>query len=111
MSRPAPARSLVTEEEFLGLPESTERVELLDGEVIGPPSPDDEHQGLVASLAIDLGTWARAHPPAAMRFAPLDVRFGPSRILQPDLMMFLAGLPPGSKTPLTVVPDLCVEVL
>jgi Uma2 family endonuclease len=104
-------QALVTEAEFLDLPETMDRIELLDGEVIMPPAPSSEHQGLVIEVAGPLWTWARSHPPAAVRVAPLDVRFGPERILQPDLMVFLGGLPVGAPTPLASVPDLCVEVL
>jgi Uma2 family endonuclease len=46
-----------------------------------------------------------------VRFAPLDVRFGAGRILQPDLLVFLDPLPRGVKTPIERIPDLCVEVV
>lgn len=102
--------ALITEAEFLALPESMDRVELLDGEVIVAPSPSNSHQGAVTNLAVDLGVWARARG-ATVRVSPLDVRFGPGRILQPDVMLFLGGLAPDAPVPLTTIPDLCVEVL
>lgn len=103
--------TLVTEQEFLRLPESMDRVELLDGEVIVSPSPTDRHQRILVTLVTELSIWARNHPPAAVRVAPLDVRFAPSRILQPDAFVVLAGIPADASTPLDVVPDLAIEVL
>ncbi|MEZ4240618.1 MAG: Uma2 family endonuclease [Myxococcota bacterium] len=108
---PALDPPLVSEAEFLNLPESMERVELLDGEVIVAPPPTDRHQAVLGRLHFALFGWAEAHPPAAVRLAPLDVRFGPGRILQPDLFVVLGGLPTGAATPLEVVPDVVVEVL
>jgi len=40
----ASATPLVTEDEFLVLPESVEKIELLDGELILSPSPTAKHQ-------------------------------------------------------------------
>jgi Uma2 family endonuclease len=104
-------RTLVTEQDYLLLPESMERVELLDGEVIVSPSPSDRHQRILVALVTELAIWARSHPPAAVRVAPLDVRFGPSRILQPDAFVVLSGIPADAATPLELIPDLAVEVL
>lgn len=102
----------VTEAEFLALPESNQRIELIDGEVIVPPSPTFAHQAALGRLFNALSAWAAKHasqPTVAL--APLDVRFGPSRILQPDLMVFLQPLPRGIETPITRVPELVIEVL
>lgn len=107
----APRRSTVTEQEFLDLPESTERVELLDGEVLVSPSPSRRHQRVLLDLAAALHAWARQHPPAAVGIAPQDIRFGPSRILQPDAFVVLSGLADDLAGPLDVVPDVVIEVL
>ncbi len=111
MPGPRHASPLVTEEEFLELPESLDRVELLDGEVIVSPSPTDEHQRLLSEVLVELVLWARQHPPAEVRPAPLDIRFGAGRILQPDLALWLAGLPRPAPTPIDRRPDLVVEVV
>jgi Uma2 family endonuclease len=42
---------------------------------------------------------------------PLDVRFAPGRILQPDAMVFLARVPRDQKGPVDRVPEICIEVL
>jgi Uma2 family endonuclease len=104
--------TVVSEEEFLELPESMDRVELLDGEVIVSPSPSVWHQELLARLAHALRSWAYGHNgPVFIGQAPLDVRFGPGRILQPDLFVTFGEVALDHQGPLDLVPDLCVEVL
>lgn len=103
---------LVAEAEFLALPETNQKVELLDGEVVVSPSPSLRHQRLLMNLVYALETWARQHPgPVTVGQSPLDVRFGPDRILQPDAFVVLEALPLDAPGPLTRVPELCVEVL
>jgi Uma2 family endonuclease len=105
-------RKLVSEAEFLELPESLEKVELIDGEVIVSPSPTYWHQEVLSRLVFALRTWAGTRPsPITVGQAPLDVRFGPGRILQPDAMVLLARVDPAHDGPLTRVPELCVEAL
>ena len=107
---PAPVHHRVTEEEFASLPETMERVELLDGEIIVAPSPLASHQRALGQLFLQVGPWAHANPPACAFLAPLDIRFGPERVLQPDLSVFLA--PPSSdRLPVAVVPEIVAEVL
>jgi Uma2 family endonuclease len=102
----------VTEAEFLALPESNQRIELIDGEVIVPPNPTFEHQTAVGRLFNALSGWAAKQvPQPTVALAPLDVHFGPNRILQPDLMVFLRPLPRDIETPITRVPELVIEVL
>lgn len=107
------ARSvLVSEEEFLSLPESVDRTELLDGEVIVAPSPSFRHQELVGRIAFALREWTRGQSqPVTVGQSPLDVRFAPGRILQPDAFVILGRIPIDHEGPLDVVPVLCVEVL
>jgi Uma2 family endonuclease len=106
------ARGLVSEAEFLRLPESSRPTELVDGEVIVAPSPTYWHQEVLMRLVSALRGWAakQAKPVTVMQ-APLDVRFGPGRILQPDAMVFLEALPRDIATPLDPIPALCIEVL
>jgi Uma2 family endonuclease len=106
------ARALVSEQEFLSMPESMRPAELIDGEVILAPSPSIWHQGVLMRLVFALQTWAatRSSPITIMQ-APLDIRFAPGRILQPDAMVFLTTLSLDVAMPLERVPDLCIEVL
>src|SRR5687767_12298865 len=76
---------LVTEKEFLSLPETTDKIELVDGEVIVSPSPSYWHQEILGRLVLALRSWAgRQRKQITVGQAPLDVRFGRNRILQPD---------------------------
>lgn len=106
---PAPT-PLISEEEFLALPETHERLELIDGEVYPSPSPVAAHQALVLDLGSELRLWARRSPPASVGLAPLDVRLAPGRIVQPDLFVLLGGAPPREGI-VHGVPELVVEVL
>lgn len=110
MAPPGPALDYVTEVEFLALPESMERIELIDGEVVVAPAPTVWHQTVLARLSARLQLWAEG---AGAHFAqsPTDVRFGPDRILQPDAAVFLTPPSRRASGPIQQVPDLCVEVL
>jgi Uma2 family endonuclease len=106
------ARALVTEREFLSLPESTRPAELVDGEVILAPSPSFWHQEVLSRLVMMLRAWAATSPSlVTVVQAPFDVRFAAGRILQPDAMVFLAALPRDVGAPLDRIPELCIEVL
>lgn len=105
------ARLLVSESEFLALPETTERVELVDGEVIVAPSPSYWHQEVLVRIVQALRSWAIQRTDVTVAQAPLDVRFGEGRILQPDAMLFMSRLPTDLEGPVDRIPELCVEVL
>jgi Uma2 family endonuclease len=106
------ARALVSEAEFLALPETTEKTELVDGEVIVSPSRSYWHQEALVRLVGALREWADSQSFAVtVGQAPLDVRFGPDRILQPDAFVLFDRLPPAHEGPIDRVPALCVEVL
>jgi Uma2 family endonuclease len=108
MNRP----TLVSEEEFLALPESMDRVELVDGEVIVAPSPSLWHQELLGRIVVALRTWAGGRPePMCVGMAPLDIRFAAGRILQPDAFVILEGVPLDRESPLDRIPEVCVEIL
>ena len=104
-------RTRSTEEEFLALAESHDRIELIDGEVILSPAPTPLHQYIVLRLAEQLLGWVRANPPAAVGLSPLDVRLDRGRVVQPDVFVVASGFDPVASGPLDVVPDLVVEVL
>lgn len=105
-------RTLVSEAEFLALPESTQKVELLDGEVIVSPSPTFWHQEVLRRILLSLGQWAAGQAvPVTVGQSPLDVRFGPDRILQPDAVVILGPVPRDQVGPIARSPEICVEVL
>lgn len=103
---------VVTEGDFLALPVSKQKTELVDGEVRMAPSPTFWHQDVTRSLVVRLSTWADAHSdPVTVCSSPLDVRFGPGRILQPDVFVILARIPRDHQGPIDRIPEICVEVL
>src|SRR5439155_13353707 len=108
---PAPS-AVVSEAEFLRLPESTTKIELLDGEVVVSPSPSYWHQEIVGRIVVALRAWAgRRKRPITVGHAPLDVRFAPGRILQPDVFVLSGRVPRRHRGPIERIPELCVEVL
>jgi Uma2 family endonuclease len=102
----------VSEKEFLDLPESTDKIELVDGEVVVSPSPTYWHQEILMRIVGALRAWAaKQKRPVTVGQAPLDVRFAPGRILQPDAFVLFRRLPRHHTGPIDDVPALCVEVL
>lgn len=105
-------RALTTEAEFLALPETTERVELIDGEIHVSPSPSPTHQTLLSRIVFELTVWSRTREvPPYVGQAPFDIRFGPNRILQPGAFVVLGGIEVRDPGPLTRIPEICVEVI
>ena len=105
-------RSLISEAEFLRLPETTRPMELVDGELIVAPSPSLWHQEVLIRLVGSLRTWAAdAAGSVTVMQSPLDIRFAPGRILQPDAMVFLEVLPRDIPMPIDRIPAICIEVL
>jgi Uma2 family endonuclease len=108
----ASARVLVSESDFLALPETMRPAELVDGEVVMPPSPSFWHQELLGRVVVALRSWSATAPiPVTVAQAPLDVRFTAGRILQPDAMVFLTKLDRQAASPLERIPEVCIEVL
>ena len=109
---PVATAPFVSEAEFLSLPESNQKAELVDGEVIVSPSPSYWHQEILARIVGALRDWARAQAePLTVAQAPLDVRFASGRILQPDAMVFFARISRDQQGPIDRIPEICVEVL
>lgn len=108
----APPHDRLSEAEFLALPETTRRVELVDGEVLVAPAPSALHQEVLRRLVRELERGlAAAEPNVTLLFAPTDVRFGDRRILQPDVALWRRSLALPATGPITTVPDVCVEIL
>lgn len=96
-----------TADDLDSMPDDGNRYELLDGEVLVTPSPRVVHQAVQLELALLL---RQALPPGLrLLTAPMDVRFGPRRQLQPDLLV----VPDEGLDAVRVesVPRLVVEVL
>jgi len=104
-------RTRITAAEYALLPETTQPMELIDGEIIELPTPKDAHQkllGLIYQLVL------RLMPGGELRFAPMDVILDEFNTLQPDIF-WVSG--PESLCKLGEdgwwhgAPDLVIEVL
>jgi Uma2 family endonuclease len=102
-----PVEDWFTVDDLGTLPDDGNRYELLDDELLVTPSPRLRHQAISLELALLL----RQALPEGLRLltAPMDVRFGPRRQLQPDLLVIRdEGL---DAVRVESVPLLVVEIL
>jgi len=75
----------ISEDEFLAIGETPDRIELFDGSLVMTPAPTTIHQQIVGELYAALRTPARR---AGVRALPgANVRLSPSRILIPDFLI------------------------
>jgi Uma2 family endonuclease len=103
---------ILSEADFLALPESTQQMELVDGEVVLPPAPGLRHQELLGRVIHWLRSWAESSPePCTILHAPVDIRFAAGRILQPDAAVVRERISFEKTGPLDRIPELCIEVL
>ena len=110
----------LTYEEWLGLPETKQRYEIVDGVMHMPPGPTGEHQWIAQQVFLKGSNFALNNPTGVFMMAPYDlmVQREPLRIRQPDVMYLnsdrtgIRGIAQlrGVKF-LEVVPDIVIEVL
>ena len=106
--------------EWQALPETKRRCEVVDGVLLMPPSPTDEHQWLGFEIAARMTRFVRDGELGVVLVAPRDVliRRDPLRVRQPDIL-FLSAARAGVRRPADLVgqsrletpPDLVVEVI
>jgi Uma2 family endonuclease len=63
------------------------RYEFLDGDIFVTPSPNLVHQRIIVRLTLVLAPFAHDNGIGELLVSPFDVRFGTSRVLQPDLLV------------------------
>lgn len=91
MSMPDTARRY-TADEVLAFPDDGNRYELVHGELLVTPSPNQPHQGAPAELHVLLHTYLSPFREVARAFfAPADIIWGPADYVQPDLFVVPAG--------------------
>ncbi len=77
-------KTRVTAQDYSQLPETTQPMELIDGEIIVSPSPLDYHQEIsVNIIMILMGLVAKQ---GYLRHSPIDVRLDEYNVIQPDVM-------------------------
>ena len=110
----------LTFEEWLQLPETRERYEIVDGVMYMPPGPDPDHQWIQQEVYSIGREFAKRSGLGVFMLAPLDlvIQREPLRVRQPDVM-FLNSARTGirrrndlrGRAPLEVSPDIVIEVL
>ena len=92
--------------------EGDERYELLDGELILVGSPNEDHQIASVELGTQMHSFVKEHDLGRVFFAPFDVLFSDTDVVQPDLL-FVSKDRYHIRTPANIqgAPDLVVEVL
>jgi hypothetical protein len=68
-------------------PLATPRYELVDGELLVTPSPNEPHQRAVALLLYALMEYLRRNPIGQVYTSPFDVELEPNTIVQPDVFV------------------------
>jgi Uma2 family endonuclease len=111
-SNPAEPGQKLTYDDFLLFPEDGNRHELIAGEHYVTPSPNLRHQEICGRLHLLIGTWLREHAIGRVYFAPLDVLFSRSDVVEPDLLYVSDERAPAllSGNHVTGAPDLVVEI-
>jgi len=72
-------------------PLASPRYELVDGELLVTPSPNESHQGAVARLLARLIEYLERNPIGRAYTSPFDVELEPNTIVQPDVFVVPMG--------------------
>lgn len=104
--------ALYTYEDLVALPTDRYRHELLAGELVLTPAPSPRHQAVLSNLHRVVDAHVRRRELGLVLFAPVDVYFDETTVLQPDLV-FVARrhLARVGEVRIEGPPDLVVEVV
>jgi len=108
-SRP---RVVWTYEDYRTLPDDRNRYEVVDGELLMTPAPSTTHQRVSKRLARMLLQELEDAGIAVVHYAPIDVIFSPTSVVQPDLVVVKKereGII--TERGIEGAPDLVVEIL
>ncbi len=102
-----------TYKDYKNLPESeTKRYELLEGELIMVPSPNERHQSISGNLEFILRKFVREYNLGFIYDAPLDVVFSQEDVAQPDILFILKEHSQIiAEENICGAPDLIIEIL
>lgn len=102
-----------TYQDYLNLPESVLRTEILDGILVQEPAPLIKHQSVLTHLHILLHTYfSRQDPEGVVFVSPVDVTLSETVVVQPDLLYISShNREIITETHITGAPDLVIEIL
>jgi Uma2 family endonuclease len=110
----------LTYEDYLALPETMQRYEIIDGDLLMPPAPLIGHQWKSTRIYRPMDDYVNEHRLGLVLYAPVDVMISknPLRTRQPDVLYISFeqtakyGLDTMEELPyLDVAPDLVVEIV
>lgn len=105
-------RRAATVEEFWALPESLDKVEYVNGEIVMSPTPTVSHQRIVGDIFIALADFVRRTAAGEVFISPLDVILPSGDVVQPDVFFMKSDEARRAvKERVRGVPTLAVEVL
>lgn len=99
-----------TVKDFAALPEGSP-YQLIDGELVMTPSPNFEHQDIIATLGTQLRYFVDSHKLGKVIFAPMDVYLTEVEAYQPDIIFISNENKSIIHDRIKGAPDLIVEVL
>ena len=104
-------RLKLTYADYLTTPDD-KRCELLDGELVATPAPNEAHQRTQAELGYHLMTFVKANGLGRIYYSSTDVVLSDIDVVQPDLL-FVSTARTHIITPVNIQgpPDLVVEIL
>lgn len=106
-----PQPKLLTYDDYARLtPADSGNYELHNGKIIFLPSPLSPHQNISMNLSVEMGGFIRQRKLGKLLAAPMDVRFTPNDVVQPDLLFVPNEKLDRIKRIVEGAPDLIVEI-
>jgi Uma2 family endonuclease len=106
-----PQPKLLTYDDYARLtPTDSGNYELHNGKIIFMPSPLSPHQNISMNLSVEMGGFIRQNKLGKLLAAPMDVRFTPNDVVQPDLLFVSNEKLDRIKRIVEGAPDLVVEI-
>jgi len=106
-------QGISAQEYWATYPETTQPMELIEGEISMSPAPTPIHQYISSQIFLNLAVSLKADDLGVLQYAPNDVMLDDFTIVQPDLF-FVSKENPNCKMGESGwhgAPDLCIEIL
>lgn len=111
LPRTKPKRLWTYDEMLAELPETTQPLELWDGEMVMSPSPHADHQRSVLRFCEQLNRFVAERKLGEVFISPLDVVLSQRRVVQPDVFFISNQRRDIIQKHIRGVPDLAVEII